>query len=161
MANKRYQRDAPEVVGHDRQCGQLGRQGEEQEGGNGPGHLFGFLRIGKPGDQPDRPILEGPGVQDQAERGGEGELETDIPEHQRVEHGHDGGGNGERVQPVLAAAELAGEDGQRAHDGGPHHRGRGAHQHGVEQNGEHRQDGAAAPAQQAAEQQDEQARPGW
>ena len=58
----------------------------------------------------DEGLSKGVGVEYQAEGGGEGELETDIPGDMGIVQGHNGGDKSQRVQPVLAASHLAGKE---------------------------------------------------
>ena len=99
------------------------------------------------------------GVQDQAQGGGEEELEARVPQAERVERGHQRCHEGHAVKPVLPAAELAGEQAQPAHQRRPHDRGCRAHQYGIQGDAaraqdsrEHAPPGAQQPPEQSAEQ---------
>jgi hypothetical protein len=52
------------------------------------------------------------GLQYHAQSGHEGELKTDIPQEVGFGEGHQGGDLPQAVEPVLLAADLAGEQGQ-------------------------------------------------
>jgi hypothetical protein len=100
------------------------------------------------------------GLQYHAQSGHEGELKTDIPQEVGFGEGHQGGDLPQAVEPVLLAADLAGEQGQGAHQGGAHHGGLGADQDGVQPDGGHAEPGrqeAATLPQQLNEQGGEQA----
>ena len=58
----------------------------------GPATFLAFSGGGETGNQSDRPILKGLCIEDQAERGSEGKLETDIPEYLWIDDGHPCGG---------------------------------------------------------------------
>ena len=92
-------------------------------------------------------------IQDQAKRGKEGKLKANIPEHERIEGGHEGAHERQRVQAHLPAPDLHGEEGKRAHERGAHDGRVRADEEGIERNAEHGSQRAAARAEQAAEDQ--------
>ena len=100
------------------------------------------------------------GVQHQAQGGGEGELEAHVPQHVRIAKRHHPGRQAQAVETILAAADLAGKQGQPAHDGGPHHGRVRTHQQGINGDRQSAQAGAQkapALAQQSPEKGREQA----
>ncbi len=158
VGDDRNQRDAPELVGHDGQGGQLGSQGEEHGRAERSGNVLGRSDGEAAGKQAGEPVLERLGVKDQAESGGKRKLKTNIPERIGINDGHDRSGGCQGVKTVLAAAQLSGKNSQSSHDGSAHDRGGGPHQHRVKDDPNHGGDSPPAASKQAAEKEDEHPR---
>jgi hypothetical protein len=126
------ERKLPEMIEHQRGGGDLGGQGDQQGLADGLHQGAGFGIPQEPGRPFTRPSLQGRGEEEQAQGGGEAQLEAHIVQGQRIPQGHGEGGEAEGVEGVVAAAQHQGDQGERPHEGRPHHGGRGADEEGVE-----------------------------
>ena len=97
-------------------------------------------------------------VEDEAEGGGETELEAHVLQVVGVEERHERRNREEGDEAVLAAAKMTGKQGGQSHDRGAHHGRVRADQQGVEADADGRGHRAAARAEQPAKEGQEQFR---
>ena len=92
---------------------------------------------------------DGGGEEDEAGRGGAGELEAHVPERERIDQGHGPAGHGQADQRGAAPADGRGVDEEAAHERGAHHRGIAADQQSVSGNAQQCRVDAALAAKKA------------
>jgi hypothetical protein len=159
VGDQSHQREAAKIISHDRQGRRLGRQGEQEILPHRARQALNGCRREAPGGKVDERLGQRIGVEHQAQRGHEGELKADVPQEVWVGEGHQRGDQAQAVEPILLAADLAGEQRQGAHQGGAHDSGFGANQNGIQPDGSYAEPGgqeAAALPQQFHEQGGEQ-----